>query len=414
MRILFVKDTLAWPRSAGHDVHGYHMMRALENQGHTVGLLTRVPVDSEAIDGLRLALCQTLETVAEAETNQPPLNLNYLQERYRSYWGVERAAIRAVGRVAEDFQADAVVAVGLDGPPYLAEVNKALRVWYAADESLWYHGSQVSIGRPATWTNLKQGLVNGLYERAFGQLLDRVWVVSEGDCRAMRWVSGVGRVDVVPNGVDTLHFAPRDIPSIPHSCVFWGRLDTGPNVQALEWFCHRVWPELRRRVPDAHFTIYGFKATPAVTALAGNGVAVVPDLSDLRAPISCHQVVVLPFVSGGGIKNKLLEAAGLAKAIVCTPRSCSGLRGREALPLVCRQRAHDWVVAIEELWSQDGRRQQLGIETRRWVETHHTWEAAAQLAVGELQKAREQRRKPGTGLPQKPGESAVGLAGARG
>ena len=40
MRLLFVKDALAWPRSSGHDVHSYHMMLALTRLGHEVGLLT--------------------------------------------------------------------------------------------------------------------------------------------------------------------------------------------------------------------------------------------------------------------------------------------------------------------------------------------------------------------------------------
>ena len=51
---------------------------------------------------------------------------------------------------------------------------------------------------------------------------------------------------------------------------------------------------------------------------------IIPDLPDLREEIAAHQVVVLPFVSGGGIKNKLLEAAAMGKAVVCTR---AGLRG---------------------------------------------------------------------------------------
>src|SRR5262249_12513757 len=152
------------------------------------------------------------------------------------------------------------------------------------------------------------------------------------DRRAMRWVAGVRRLDVVPNGVDADHFCPLEVAAEPASCTFWGRLDFGPNVQALEWFCRKVWPEIRRRRPDARFVVYGFQPTAPVLALTGrDGIELIPDLPDLRGEVARHAVVVLPFVSGGGIKNKLLEAASMGKAILCSPRACTGLSG-DALP----------------------------------------------------------------------------------
>jgi hypothetical protein len=38
MRLLFVKHSLAWPRSSGHDVHTFHMMKACGEMGHDVFL----------------------------------------------------------------------------------------------------------------------------------------------------------------------------------------------------------------------------------------------------------------------------------------------------------------------------------------------------------------------------------------
>ena len=48
MKLLFVKQSQNWPRSSGHDVHGYHMMRALAARGHTISLATIVPPKPEA------------------------------------------------------------------------------------------------------------------------------------------------------------------------------------------------------------------------------------------------------------------------------------------------------------------------------------------------------------------------------
>jgi glycosyltransferase involved in cell wall biosynthesis len=393
MRLLFVKEHLAWPRSAGHDVHCFHMMRALARQGHAISLVTATPVAAEAREGVRLGYCATLPRQENPDHGADRLPLTGFQERFRSYWGIDVQRIQSVGEAARHVRADAVIAVGLNVLPYLAAVGRAARVWYAADEWVWHHLSLVRPTERSTWNHLAHALVKGLYERAYGPILDRVWVVSKEDQRAMRWVTGVRHVDVLPNGVDGDYFAPRARAERHNSCVFWGRLDFEPNIQALEWFCRDVWPRLRRAVPDANFAIYGFKPTPSVRQLAGTeGVTLAADLPDLRDEISRQALVVLPFVSGGGIKNKLLEAASLAKAVVCTPRALGGLRG-EKPPLVTARTAAQWAETMQSLWSDENRRRRLGQAARSWVLTQHTWEAAARAASIGLRQSRGERSR---------------------
>jgi glycosyltransferase involved in cell wall biosynthesis len=387
VRLLFVKESLAWPRSSGHDVHCFYMMQALARLGHDVGLLTSAEPSPQAIAGLALAMHGTFPAMGESAHGPTP-RFSRFQERFRSYWGIDPTRVRAVGRVAEEFRADAVVVVGLNVLPYLGAVRDALRVWYAADEWAWHHLSQVRLEAPATWGNLRQALIKGLYERAFGPLLNRVWVVTDADRRAMNWVAGVTEVDVIPNGVDGEHFRPVEAAQVERSCTFWGRLDFGPNIQALEWFCNRVWPLVRHQMADARFTIYGFNPTAAVRALVGkDGIDLVPDLPDLRTEIARQQVVVLPFVSGGGIKNKLLEAAGMGKAIVGSPVACGGLRLKGRPPFLIARTPELWVRSLISLWQDAKRRAQLGADARHWVLDRHSWQAAAQGATTGLKRS---------------------------
>ena len=155
----------------------------------------------------------------------------------------------------------------------------------------------------------------------------------------MRRYAGVRNVDIVPNGVDAQHFAPRAEADLPRTAVFWGRLDFEPNIQGLEWFVGNVWPAVRARVPDAGLTVIGFNPTSAVEVLCRTpGIELLPNLEDLRAEVARREVVALPFVTGGGIKNKLLEAAAMGKPIVCTPRGAEGLHNAGADVLQRRAR----------------------------------------------------------------------------
>lgn len=381
MRLLFVKDNLAWPRAAGHDVHGYSMMQALGRLGHEVSLLTRVPPRPEALDGLELDRCFSFP--APNQLVASTVELSPWQQRFLSYWGIDPNWLPATATAVHEGEPDAVVAIGLDTLPALTAVRGPSRVWYAADEAAWHHLSQFRLLQRNTWGHLRQAIIGGLYERAFASHLEHVWVVSEADRRAMRWVTGSVPVSTVANGVDSNHFRPQETQHVPKSCVFWGSLDFGPNIQALTWFCRHVWPELSTRVAGARFNIYGRNPGPAVQEMVrAPGIALVADLPDLRSEIARQQVVVLPFVSGGGIKNKLLEAASMGKAIVCSPRALGGLRGDA--PLLVARSASDWVNEISALWEDPARCRQLGAEARQWVGSCHTWEAAGRSALESL------------------------------
>jgi glycosyltransferase involved in cell wall biosynthesis len=381
MNLLFVKERLAWPRSSGHDVHCYHMMRALSHAGHDVSLATLHNPEPEAVDNAGL---ESIHHLTDYDSHEEPLALTKTQERFRSYWGAPVGTIKQVARLSRDLQAQAVIVVGINVLPYLAAVKNAIRVWYAGDESVLHHLSQFQCWDPSTWRNLKQAAVQGLYERTFRSILDRVWMVSKADRTAYQWVTGFRNVDVLPNGIDNEYYAPIDVPVIPRSCIFWGRLDFGPNIQALQWFCHKVWPGIRRRIPDASFTICGFQPTHAVDQLIKNdqGVTLLANLPDIRTHVARHEVVVLPFVSGGGIKNKLLEAAAMGKPIVCSPRTVRGLTCGDAVARAAR--ARHWAPELAHLWRSAERRAQLGSAARRWVVEQHTWESTANRAADAL------------------------------
>jgi len=78
---------------------------------------------------------------------------------------------------------------------------------------------------------VRSATIKGLYERAHRRVIDRVWVVSDSERRAMRWLAGMPVVDVLPLGV---------------SFVAWGVLmlvcAVGAGVVGARAFdLHRSW-----------------------------------------------------------------------------------------------------------------------------------------------------------------------------
>jgi glycosyltransferase involved in cell wall biosynthesis len=382
-KILFVKHELAYPRVSGHDVPCFELARSLRGLGHEVALATVLPLSQQSHADLNVPW---FSLAGPTDNGSAPPRLSYWQERFRSYWGISTDVIQNVTRTAADFGAEVVIGVGLDAPPFIAGLQDRLRVWYAADEWVIHHLSLFRPTQRRTYPQLRAALIKGLYERSYSSSIDRALVVSSPEQRAMRRYAGIKNVDVVANGVDTEFFKPSAIVPEPHSAVFWGRLDFGPNLQALEWFCDRIWPLVRSRVPTATFTVMGFNAEPEVLAYGNRpGIEVKTDVPDIRSIVAANQIALLPMVSGGGIKNKLLEAAAMGKAIVCTTRSCGGLRS--APPAVVVDDEHAWADAIVALWQDSSARQDLERSARAWILQSHTWEAAAREVMRGIEES---------------------------
>lgn len=390
MRLLFVKHSLAWPRSSGHDILTFHMLKACGELGHDVSLATVVPPEPPAVEGAAIREYVRLTAPIDGEADGDSLPGTYLQHRFRSFWGIEDHWVRSLRAATRRLRPDAVIVGGLDALPFFPALENTIRVWYAADEWVLHHLSMLQFKRGYLMNNLKAGAIKGLYERAHRGVVDRVWVVTERDRRAMHQMAGMRQVDLVQTGVDIDFYKPGPEAVEAKTAIFWGRLDFGPNVQALEWFCQRVWPDVRKAAPNARFTIAGFHPTAEVRALAtGPGISMEADVRDLRPLARRHALAVLPLVSGAGIKNKLLEAAGMGLPVVCTPLATLGLGGNP--PVVMAEGASAFADAMLRAWDAGADRASRSRAIRDWVTREHSWQAAAEAAIAALEGHRNAR-----------------------
>jgi polysaccharide biosynthesis protein PslH len=96
------------------------------------------------------------------------------------------------------------------------------------------------------------------------------------------------------------------------------------NVQGLEWFLDRVFPRIRKEIPDVELAIagpVGHKRTwPSGTSVLGTQ-------ESLAAAYADATLVINPILFGTGLAIKTIEALSYGKPVVATP---AGIRGLEA------------------------------------------------------------------------------------
>ncbi len=147
-----------------------------------------------------------------------------------------------------------------------------------------------------------------LQERYYGRRSDANVLVSPVDLRVFERVAGRrGAGRLVLNGIDATVELPR-LDKTPGRLVFTGAMSFPPNFEAAIWFIDRVLPLVVSRRPDVRFVVAGRDPVPELVRRAGPYVIVTGPVPDMREEIARSALYVAPLVSGGGFKNKVIEA----------------------------------------------------------------------------------------------------------
>jgi glycosyltransferase involved in cell wall biosynthesis len=183
-------------------------------------------------------------------------------------------------------------------------------------------------------------------------------------------------VELIPNGVDTDHFRPLDPPdpSAAQRIAFTGAMHYPPNVDAALWFAERIWPRLRRQVPELYFEIVGRDPDPSVVALGRRpGVVVTGEVADVRPHIARSRCVVVPLRAGGGTRLKILEAMAMARPVVSTALGAEGLTITPGHDILIADDPEGFAAHVLDVLGSPERAARLGQASRRLVDTRYRW-----------------------------------------
>lgn len=202
--------------------------------------------------------------------------------------------------------------------PVLLDTTDAMSLFYrrAAQAVPWYQ-------KPLYY---EEAVKYRWYEKKMLQKFKH-WIVSSPvDAAYLRALAPSDTsIHVVPNGVDTEYFSPRDGATEKHTILFSGLMSKFVNIEAARFMAEEIFPLILKKVPDAKLKIVGPNPTRKIKKLAGPHIEVTGLVSDLRDYIAGAEVVVCPVKTGAGTRNKILQAWAMKKPVVSTTAGAEGL-----------------------------------------------------------------------------------------
>ncbi len=392
LRILYLAHRLPYPPNKGDKIRSFHQIRSLARD-HEVWLATLE--DPEVGDDGVVALEKLCQAVCAVPLGKLPRllrggkSLLFGRSLTQGYFYSGALARTILGWIREH-EFDVAFVFSSSMGPYLLPYPDLPKMidFVDQDSRKWLeYGDQKKFPMNLLYRCEGRRLL-GLEEELHRSFDGSIAITDEEAALFSESIPGA-KVSVVGNGVDadffSWHPAGRDAKDI----VFTGMMDYYPNVDGVVRFVERMFPEIRRQVPECRFHIVGAKPTEAVTSLHdGEAVFVTGRVPDVRPYLHKSAVAVAPLRIGRGLQNKVLEALASGPAVVTTVEGHQGICGNPGEDLMVMSDEVGFVDAVVDLLQNPDRRQAMAIRGRKLVEERFSWEVQHERLQGMLEDVR--------------------------
>lgn len=203
------------------------------------------------------------------------------------------------------------------------------------------------------------------YERKAWHSFDKLLAITEKDAHLVVRLENADNVMVAPFGIDTNKVRPTG--GERWVGYHLGAMDWLPNQEGIKWFLEKVWKRVRKSTPDFEFYFAGRSMPETFMNIKIEGVTCMGEVEDAAAFVADKKILIVPLLSGGGIRVKILEAMAQGKVVISTSK---GIKGIEAMPDEHYLRVHsadDMAKAIDWCVRNPEQAEKLAMNARQLV-----------------------------------------------
>ncbi|AMR31017.1 hypothetical protein A0256_06055 [Mucilaginibacter sp. PAMC 26640] len=381
MRILILTHRVPFPQNGGYPIVVGNTIKGLLTHGHQVSLISlnvkkhtdKILERDELLSKINYTEydIDTRVSMIEAFSNLFTKNPYNIDKYYNT--GFEKLLIQNL----RDNTYDVIQLEGLFVAPYLAIVRKSTKakILYRAhniEHQVWQRLAQQKSDPFKRWyLNLLARRVKA-YELELLNRFDGI-VVFTGQDKALLLSFGTKiPVSVLPIGVDLSKYQPDPEKTECPSLFFLGSLDWLPNREGIEWFLDNFHKELVDGDLKCKFYVAGNNIPEAFDEYDVPGkVFIKGEVDDAMEFVNSKSIMIVPLLSGGGMRVKIVEGMAMQKCIISTSIGAEGITFTDGEHIIIANDADAFYSAMLKCITDEEYCYQIGANARRLIEQNH-------------------------------------------
>jgi len=208
-----------------------------------------------------------------------------------------------------------------------------------------------------------------VFEKSFIDKYDILIPITQRDAKFFSEFGNTKPMLVSPTGIDPDKYVPQthliQYPSVFHL----GALDWFPNQEGLLWFLRNVWRYISKDFTELKFYIAGRNAPKWLIDefKKFRNIVFVGEVDDAHEFLNKHSILVVPLLSGGGMRVKVIEGMALSKTIISTPIGVEGIPVTVGKDVLIASSPDEFMYCIEKLISNQDLCEEIGTNALTFV-----------------------------------------------
>lgn len=379
MKILQLTNKPPYPDKDGGAIATLNLTQGLSRLGHVITVLsmntlkhhTRLadipPRVSEMAD------FRFVEVPAPINTTGAAWNFLFSSLPYNAARFISENYSQALISLLQEKKFDIIQLEGLYLCPYIPVIRQysQAKIVYRAHNvefEIWERSVSMAKGlRKMYLRNLAARIRH--FEISWLNQYDLLVPITDRDALKLKTMGNTQPVHVCMAGIDTTNLV-ADRANLEYPSVFHlGSLEWSPNQEGLLWFLNQCWPELHREFPGLKFYVAGRNAPKwLIQKMNQPGVIFEGEVPDAYLYMNSRAIMVVPLLSGSGMRIKIIEGMALGKAIVSTTIGAEGLGTTCGKNILIADNPESFVEEIRKLVTQRGLFDSLGRESMLFIQ----------------------------------------------
>lgn len=361
------------------------MVEGLLEAGHSVKVLAinsnkyRVDVESIPVDYKYNTNIELVYIDLKVKVIPAILNL-FSSESLHVQRFITKDFANALEKILQEQKFDIIQLESLFIAPYISlirKLSKATVLLRAHNiEHLIWRRLQLGTKNPVKRWYLKH-LADTLrnYELNILGKVDGVIAITPKDAQFFKKHLPAEKVISIPFGIQPgviKKYSRSNNPQADSNAIFHlGSMNWLPNQEGILWFIEHVWPEIS--VTHQHLSLHlaGRSMPERISRFESDRIVIDGEVPDAINYMHRFRIMVVPLLSGSGIRIKIIEGMMAGCAIVTTSIGAEGINYSAGKHLLIADTAAEFINAVDRLLTDSEYASNMGNEASQFVARQH-------------------------------------------
>lgn len=210
-----------------------------------------------------------------------------------------------------------------------------------------------------------------VYETEQINRFHQIFAISEQDRQSIVRFGGQASIEVFPVALDFDKYVSDASKTSFPTLFHLGAMDWRPNKEGLEWFLDEIWPDIEKLSGELRFYIAGKNMPREFFEYDSDNLVVEGEIFDAIEFINSKAIMIVPLLSGSGMRVKIIEGMAMSKCIIATSMAAEGIRCMHDKDILIADTADEFYRAILKCITNPNKWREIGENARKTVERDH-------------------------------------------